>query len=248
MTIGLAPEIDLTTVLAPELAARTVATVSARARRVSLRLDPANGVVVLVRPRRASLKTVMDFVAARADWIRTHLATLPPRIALEDGVVLPISGVDHVVRAAPKARGGVWREGESLMVAGEPAFTNRRIKDWLKKEARRTLAPMVHAMAATIDEQVTRVTVRDTRSRWGSCSADGALSFSWRLILAPPHVLTYVAAHEVAHLRHMNHSRAFWRTVDMILDTYVTDSVVRRNTDLARDWLRLAGVGLHRYG
>lgn len=226
------------------LAARVAVDVNPRARRISIRLDPARGCVVLVRPARASDRVVGAFIASRADWIAHHLESLRERIAFVDGAVIPYRGTDHVIRQRPEARGGVWREDKDVIVAGRPEHAARRVRDWLKGEARSSLASTVHAMAAHLDTTVTRVTVRDTISRWGSCSRDGKLSFSWRLILAPEAVLTYVAAHEVAHLRHMDHSHAFWRTVTMVLENYACDV----NWKLARQWLRRSGAALHRYG
>jgi predicted metal-dependent hydrolase len=240
--------LDVSEVLPADLASRVVATLSPRAKRLSLRVDPANGQIVLVRPKRASSGVTLKFLASREAWIRKHLATLPPQIPFTDGADIPIAGTLHRLRFAPEGRGGVWREGETLMISGRPEFIARRLTDWLKQEARRELTPMVHAMAGLLGCKVRHVTTRDTTSRWGSCSPDGRLSFSWRLILAPRPVLIYVAAHEVAHLRHLNHGRAFWRTVDEVLDNYVEEPEMRRAAGLARDWLHRHGAALHRYG
>ncbi len=245
---GFDVELDLTEALPADLAARVICVHNPRARRLCVRLDPAAGRVVLVRPKRASASFTLKFLASRVDWIRQHLSALPAPIPFADGASIPIAGKDHTLRLASGSRGGVWRDGETVMISGRPEFAARRMTDWLKDEARRALTPMVHAMAASIACKVERVTVRDTSSRWGSCSPDGRLSFSWRLILAPLPVLIYVAAHEVAHLRHLNHGRAFWRTVDEVLDSYVSDSQVRRDAGLARDWLNGNGAALHRYG
>ena len=149
--------------------------------------------------------------------------------------------MDHVVRLRPDVKGGVWREGVEIFVTGRTEHTSRRLRDWLKAEARDALTPVVHEFAKALGVTITRITVRDTRSRWGSCTRDGKLSFSWRLILAPESVLTYVAAHEVAHLKHMNHGPAFWRTVESLVSPDVDWS-------LAREWLRRSGAAMHRYG
>jgi len=228
------------------LAERIVVDVNVRARRMSLRVDPINGCIVLVRPKRASDRLIMTFLASKTDWIAKHLENLPPRIAFADGAIVPYRGMDHVIRLAPEAKGGVWREGLEIFVTGRPAHTGRRLRDWLKAEAKAALTPEVHEFAKALGVNVTRITVRDTRSRWGSCTRDGKLAFSWRLILAPANVLTYVAAHEVAHLKHMNHSPAFWRTVEMLLG----ESLLSPEADwtLAREWLRRSGAALHRYG
>jgi predicted metal-dependent hydrolase len=247
-TAGFDVELDVGAALPPDLASRVVATLSARARRLSLRLDPAGGRIVLVRPKRAGAAVTLKFLASREAWIRKHLASLPAPIPFADGVIIPVAGVEHRLRLAPQQRGGVWREGSSIMISGQPEFAARRMTDWLRQEARRVLTPMAHAMAEAIGCKVAHVTTRDTSSRWGSCSPDGRLSFSWRLILAPRAALVYVAAHEVAHLKHLNHGRAFWRTVDDVLDAYVKDPEARREAGLARDWLRSHGATLHRYG
>ncbi|MSO72552.1 MAG: M48 family peptidase [Rhodospirillaceae bacterium] len=237
----------------PALAARVTVQSNPRARRVSLRVDPFNGCVVLVRPPRVSDKAVATFVKSRQGWIAKHIAALPARIAFADGAIIPFRGQEHVLCFRAEARGSVWREdgaGEpAIVVAGRPEHLARRLRDWLKAEARSALTPPVYAMAKALDVKISRVSVRDTRSRWGSCSRDGKLSFSWRLILAPASVLTYVAAHEVAHLKHMNHGPGFWRTVARLLDDCPAD-ISGANLDWvsAREWLRRSGAALHRYG
>ncbi len=224
------------------LAARIVIDRNPRARRISLRLDPGKGCIVLVRPRRASDAFVASFLASRTDWIAKHLDMLPPHIPFADGTAIPYRGTDHILRMRPQARGGVWREGNDIVVTGRPEHAPRRTRDWLKREALQTLTVTAQNLAAQLGVTVTRISVRDTRSRWGSCTRDGKLSFSWRLILAPADVLTYVAAHEVAHLKHMNHSPRFWDVVEELLQTAGIDWVS------AREWLRRSGAGLHRYG
>ena len=246
----------LTTALAhdPELAAAVVPLAQPRARRVSLRVDPVAQTIVLVWPRGMSPKSAARFVSQKRSWIMRRRAAMPTRIPFQDGVVVPFRGADHVIRHVAEGRGGVWREGSVIYVSGHPEHIGRRVTDWLKAEAKRMLQPMALAMAAAIPRPVARVTVRDTRSRWGSCSADGKLSFCWRLILAPDWVLTYVAAHEVAHLKHLNHGRAFWATLNEVWSAYFAGCPDAPKTmDLktvrsAREWLRRSGTALHSYG
>jgi predicted metal-dependent hydrolase len=234
----------------PALAARIIVDVNPRARRVSLRVDPTLGCIVLVRPPRMKPSIVMSFVAARQGWIAAHLERLPSRMAFTDGCIIPFRGEDHVVRWRPEARGGVWRDelSDEIIVTGRAEHAPRRLRDWLKGEARAALSAPVHAMAEMLDVNVSRITVRDTRSRWGSCTRDGKISFSWRLILAPEAVMNYVVAHEVAHLEHMNHGPAFWRTVARLMDEASPAFKTDMSWKLARQWLSRSGAALHRYG
>lgn len=232
------------------LSERIVTNINPRARRISLRLDPARGQVVLVRPRGVSARAATRFAVEMRHWIEARLEALPPRIVFRDGVTVPYRGADHVIRHAPEARRGVWREDGVIFVSGREEHVARRVTDWLKAEAKGLLSPMARSMAESLGCKVARISVRDTRSRWGSCSADGKLSFSWRLILAPEAVLTYVAAHEVAHLRYLDHSRAFWRTVSEALTAYVKQNTLEDaiTPGSAREWLRRGGTALHAYG
>jgi predicted metal-dependent hydrolase len=158
------------------------------------------------------------------------------------GTMLPLRGRLHRIEHRRGARGTVWVEDHGterlLCVAGGEAHVPRRVRDYLKREAKRDLEAASRLAAQALGVAFTRVSVRDQTSRWGSCSSTGVLSYSWRLILAPPFVLDYLAAHEVAHLLEMNHSRRFWRLVDRICP----------EMDRAKAWLNAHGSDLHRYG
>lgn len=213
---------------------------SARARRYTLRLKPT-GELVLTLPAQASLERGIAFAERQAEWIRTRLGRLPERVMFEDGATIPLRGVPHTIRHTGHRRGTVWTDDDGapgISVAGDPAHLPRRLSDWLKREARSDLEPAVRRYAGELGVSPTRISVRDQRSRWGSCSASGALSFSWRLILAPPLVLDYLAAHEVTHLTEMNHGPRFWKTLKRIAP----------GTDEAEAWLKRHGSELHRYG
>lgn len=132
----------------------------------------------------------------------------------------------------------MWLEDGAILVAGQPEHLPRRVGDWFKREAKARIEPLAGNLAAEIDRRAGRITVRDTRSRWGSCAYSGNLSFSFRLVMAPEHVLRYVVAHEVAHLAEHNHSPAFWAVVERLDPAYET----------ARAWLAAYGEDLHRYG
>jgi hypothetical protein len=217
--------------------------VSARARRLSLRVDPARGGAELVLPPKVDLGQAERFAKAHLGWLRTRLAKLPGRVAFADGAEIPVLGKPHVIRHVDRKRGGIKRvEIEpgrwELQVPGDVAFLARRLTDYLKIEAKRILTDRARHHAGALDRTPARITIRDTRSRWGSCSSNGNLSFSWRLILAPASVLDYVAAHEVAHLVEMNHSPRFWRLVERLVPDYKRQ----------RAWLKRNGGTLHGYG
>lgn len=209
---------------------------SAQARRFSLRVSRLDGKVTLTLPHRAREREAMGFLAAQEGWLRETLAGMPEaageRVGL--GSLVPVEGVP--LRLVPAAGRAVRVEGETLLVPGDPAVAAARVQAWLKTLARDRLATASARYAAQVGRRYAQLTLRDTRSRWGSCSPDGRLMYSWRLILAPPSVLDYVAAHEVAHLVEMNHSEAFWAVVADLVPGW------RRE----RGWLRANGQDLHR--
>jgi predicted metal-dependent hydrolase len=215
----------------------------ATAKRITLRVSSATGEVVLTIPERTELSTAQRFATSHGDWIATRLARVPERVALRPGAVVPLRGVPHRVVHYSNVRGTTRADrgpkGEPIIaVSGEAPHVARRVKEFLEAEARRELASAVRRHAAKLGATPKRITVRDTTSRWGSCSAKGALSFSWRLILAPPFVLDYLAAHEVAHLRELNHSHRFWRLAYALCP----------RTEEAERWLKRHGSELHRFG
>lgn len=215
---------------------------SARARRMSLRVDAARNLVQVVVPPGIGDGDVMRFVGRHLDWVHKRLGAIPTRQPFIDGAVIPVLGVAHTIRHDPARRGARVARGEDgrweIRVGGEPEFLDRRVETYLKDQAKRLLAARAREKAARIGAVVAGVTVRDTRSRWGSCSSTGRLSFSWRLIFTPEPVFDYVVAHEVAHLKEMNHSARFWS-----LCARLTAEV-----EGPRDWLRANGAKLHRYG
>ncbi|HSU05692.1 MAG TPA: SprT family zinc-dependent metalloprotease [Acetobacteraceae bacterium] len=211
---------------------------NSRARRVSLRIDPSAGNVVVTLPLRAGRGAGVALLMTHADWVTDRLAALPDAVPFADGAPVPIDGMPKRIRHVPHARGGVWLEGDEVCVSGAPEFLRRRVLDFLRAEARRRLAMLAIEKAALIGAQVRRVAVKDTRSRWGSCASDGSLAFSWRLIMAPAFVQDYVVAHEVAHLRCMNHGKRFWALVDQLTP----------HTAAAVQWFRGEGSRLLRIG
>ncbi len=189
-----------------------------RARRIALRIDASGDAVEIVMPRRASRVEAMRFLEANRGWVEQRLASLPPRVAYVAGASVPIFDVAYEIKSVERVRGrgAVWIEAGTLCVTGDPSFLARRVRDFLRAEAKRELSERSHVLAESIGKKVTHVTVRDTVSRWGSCARSGHLSYSWRLIFAPEAVLDYVVAHEVAHLAEMNHGPKFWALVDQL--------------------------------
>jgi predicted metal-dependent hydrolase len=214
-----------------------------QARRYTLRIDAPSREVVLTMPPRGSIKEAKEFAQKHGGWIAARLKRLPRAAPFADGAEVPLRGVPHRIVHHRGARGTVWTERAScgaplLCVAGEGAHVNRRISDFLKREATRDLEAASRRYAQILGLSLRRVSVRDQSSRWGSCSSTGVLSFSWRLILAPPFVLDYLAAHEVCHLVELNHSARFWRLVKRLY----------ADVERAKVWLDVNGTELHRYG
>ncbi len=214
-----------------------------QARRYTLRIHSATREVVLTLPPRGSLKQAREFAQKHGAWIAARLKRLPQPVPFVHSAVLPLRGLEHRIEHRREARGTVWTEaGEDgallLCVAGATPHVSRRVRDFLKKEAKRDLEAASKRAAQALGANLKRVSIRDQSSRWGSCSTTGVLSYSWRLILAPPYVLDYLAAHEAAHLIEMNHSRAFWRQVERICPDFKR----------AKAWLDAHGADLHRYG
>ena len=208
-----------------------------QARRLILRIaDDGQGAVVTI-PKWAAFAEGVDMAARKTAWIKRQLAKQPETVMFADGAHVPLLGEMHVIRHHPGGRGVQHVSGE-IIVAGRAEHLNRRLNDWLKAQARTEISARAHDKARRIGKRIGRITMRDTKSRWGSCTAGGNLNFSWRLVLAPEFVLDYVVAHEVAHLQHRDHSPAFWATT----------SGLTERMDQARDWLHAYGRDLHKYG
>lgn len=203
-----------------------------------MRIDPRNGYVVVTLPLRASRAAGMALLVDHAAWVADRLAALPRPLSFADGSSVPIDGVPHRIRHLPGEHGGAWLADDEIRVAGEAAFLPRRVADLLRREARQRLGVLAAAKAEAARVRPSRVTVKDTSSRWGSCTPDGNVMFCWRLVMAPVFVQDYVVAHEVAHLRHMNHGKRFWALV----------SELSPHTEAGIAWLRREGTRLLRTG
>lgn len=214
---------------------------SPRARRLALRLDPAERVVRLTVPRGISLRRAQDFVEDHKDWIDEKIAGLPPLIPFTHGRGIPILGRDRLLEISAPLKGSRTKielltdrlRVETLLENPAP-----RIEKFLKNLSLESLTTLSHEKAAKVGKSVSGVRVRDTKTRWGSCAHDGALSYSWRLIFAPRLAMDYVVAHEIAHLVHLNHSRAFWDVCRELSEDYVEGEY----------WMRNHGFELMRFG
>lgn len=215
------------------------------ARRLTLRVSRTQHAVILTLPRGSDLREADRFLLRNRDWVCERLECVPEPVPLVDGASFPLRGVPHEISFEPAQRGAgvveigtrAGRRAPVVIVRGNGEHAPRRLRDWLYAEASRDLQAAAARYARVLGVKPLRVTLRDQKTRWGSCSSGGQLSFSWRLLLAPPVVLDYVAAHEVAHLVHMNHGPRFWRLVDRIMP----------QSGEAKAWLRIHGMDLYRY-
>lgn len=211
---------------------------SERARKISLRVDPAQGGIVITLPPRASRRAGYQLLQTHEAWVAEKLAALPQPVPFVAGACVPVDGVPHVITPVPGGRGGAWIEGGRIHVTGEPEFLARRVTDCLKRLARQRLTALAAEKAKSAGLAPKAVRVKDTRTRWGSCALDGTIAFCWRLICAPVFVQDYVVGHEVAHLRHMNHGPQFWA---------LTEKLTAKRAE-ATAWLGSHGQALLRIG
>jgi len=212
--------------------------VNARARRFTLRLEPSGEGAVLTLPPGVPVPEARMFLMRQSDWLARALERHPARIIVEDGSRLPVAGDEVEIRCIDGPRRAPHIKSGQLILSGAGAQgfqAGPRIAAFLKSRARDRLVPAAQHYARLLGRQTGAITMRDTRSRWGSCSSAGRLSFSWRLAMAPPEVLDYVAAHESAHLVEMSHAPRYWAVVERIMPDYQ-----RRRT-----WLKTEGRKLH---
>lgn len=216
-----------------------------KARRMTLRVSRTRKAVLMTLPLDCDLTEANTFLDRNIEWVRERLGNVPEPVPFADGAFVPLRGVPHKIRFDDRSAQrrpvlAMVDEGRCrvLSVAGHIGCGPRRLRDWMFAQARDDLDQRVLHHARYLGVRPKRINVRDQVSRWGSCSTTGALSFSWRLVMAPPLVLDYVAAHEVAHLRQMNHGPKFW--------ALVRETMPRM--DEAVEWLDDRGMDLHRYG
>lgn len=216
--------------------------VNPRARRLSIRIDGRAGEAVLVAPSERRLADAVAFARTRAGWMRERLAERPQGSPLEPGATIPLFGQDTRLIAAGGA--GAARlidasDGPIIQSGGEGEAFARRVENLLKRLARQVLVERTEHHLRTLGQRSVKVSIADTKSRWGSCSPHNrSIRYSWRVIMAPPAVADYLAAHEVAHLVHADHSPAYWSVVQTLVGDHRP----------FRKWLRENGPALHAVG
>jgi predicted metal-dependent hydrolase len=210
-----------------------------RARRISMRVDAVKREIRITMPTYAPTNAAMDFVAQKTQWIAVRLQTAPEAAPLVSGSMIAVAGDAHVIRWQPDWPRKILQTDGELRLGGPEAMVAPRILRWLKDEARSVFSEEIAHYCDVADEEVPRLSLGDPRSRWGSCSSRGTISLSWRLIMAPDSVRRSVIAHEVAHIRHMDHSRDFYDWFETIYEG---------DRKAADRWLKMHGTGLQRVG
>ncbi|MFT6557896.1 M48 family metallopeptidase [Sneathiella sp.] len=210
---------------------------SARAKRLKIRVE-ANRSVTVVLPRGISDATALSFVEKEHRWVLAQLAKIDAPVPFSDAEMVPVLGREYILRHCPDRRGVVSIEGREILVCGQRAHMARRFEDWAKRHIRSLILEKVTEYAEKAGVSFGRITVKDQKSRWGSCSSAGNLNFSWRLIFMPEFVVDYIVCHEVCHLVHLNHSRDFWRLNRRLCP----------DTEKAKAWLKENGSKVHKYG
>lgn len=208
-----------------------------RCRNIIIRYQPLGHYISLTIPRHVGVKQGLDFVLQKKGWLEKQLRECGTPTRFDDGAQIPLLGNMHYIKHVG-GRGVISIEGNHILVTGERDFTPRRVREWLKLYARNVISEIALEQSRNIGTRYKRISIKDTRSRWGSCTHLGELSFSWRLVLAPEHVLKYVVVHEIAHLKHMNHSPEFWELVVTLMPEYAA----------SMRWLKRNGASLYSYG
>ena len=211
--------------------------VSKQARKMCLRIDPKKRIPVLTIPRFCSKKQALAFVQGQKPWIDFQLSQLPYKKQFVDGDKISFNGAEYEIKHCSDMRAGVQIKDNKIIVSGDKAFLSRRVRDFIKEQAQKILYEQSIQKATKIGKKVNRVVIKDTKSRWGSCSNLHNINYNWRIMLAPSMVIDYLVAHEVAHLVHQNHSEEFWNCVAELAEDMA----------FGRDWLKKHGSELNEY-
>ncbi len=210
---------------------------STRAKRMTLRIDAKERIPVLTMPSRCSAARAVEFVNSHRDWITNSLGRLPEAKKFENNETISLFGQNITIVHSPEMRSGALLREDRLFVSGDIEFLHRRVKDYIKKQAREIFYQKSKILAEKLGTKLNDVTIKDTKSRWGSCSSMHNINYSWRIALAPGYVIDYLIAHEVSHLVHQDHSEAFWQCVS---DLYP-------QAEQGKNWLKKHSRLLYRY-
>ena len=211
----------------------------ARSKRIKLKYDAAKGAVIITLPPHVSAIQALEFAEEHEDWIKKqHLKYLNVP-AFQAGHMLPFRGKQYLICHDESRAPRIWLEEDKIIVGGRIEGFNIRLENWLKRQAKAIIPQITQEFETKLKalyrtKSLGKISIRDTKSRWGSCSGRGNISLSYRLIMAPEEVMTYVIAHEIAHLKEMNHSEDFWNIVDQLVP----------NARPAREWLNHDGQEL----
>ncbi len=206
-------------------------------KRLTLRIDSKNAQVVLTMPKFCSVKKAYEFVLSKQDWIIEHLAKIPKTKDFENNENISLFGKSIKIVHVANSHKATYLENDTLYVSGDVVFLHRRVKDYIKKQAKKEFFVLSVNFAKQIDCKIENVQIKDTKSRWGSCSSLNNINYSWRIALAPESVIKYLVAHEVAHLKHKNHSYAFWKCVKELYP----------DASIGKKWLKTNGNKLFLY-
>lgn len=213
--------------------------ISKRAKRLSLRVDSVKGVVALIIPPHCSNRKAAAFANQHHAWITQKLHELPQSQPFHHGQIIPILGRDRTIKITRGSPAQITLQEGSLIIETRRDDPSGEVKRFLKTLATQYFTPLLNAKAAQIGKTAPTLCLRDTKSRWGSCGSDGRIMLSWRLIFTPPDVMDYVIAHEVAHLRHMNHGADFWS---------LCNDLCAQDMNTSRQWLTDHGTAVLRIG
>ena len=207
---------------------------NSNSRRITLRISALDGKITVTGPNYIDFKEFKSFAESKKTWLKSKRKSFEPPILVSEGIKIPIGGIDTKISFGEFQ---MQKKVGNILYICQQKPVSTQVKKYLKEICRVQVDNMCNGFAERLGAQFRKITLRDTRSRWGSCSNDANLMFSWRLVMAPENILAYVAAHEIAHLKYMNHSNEFWQTVEYLFGPYKNE----------RTWLKQNGSSLHRY-
>lgn len=213
-----------------------IATRNLRSKRLILRWDAKQQVVKLTLPRSVSVAQGLEFAESRRNWIMQQMQA-SESVKFEEGASLPLWGEEYLL-CHLGGRGVTVIDHHKILVTGDEAFFARRVRDFIKAETQVRMSALAKDAAAKLGVKLGKITLRETSSRWGSCTSKGDISLCWRLAFAPRAVMDYVVYHEVAHILHHNHGKAYWQTVKFLCADY----------EVHEKWLDKHGASLWHFG